>query len=525
MLPANVTANHIDNSGERPASFYFPLGGRRLFYKNPTSGKRRWEKLAIYQMCVAAFLIINFAMTCINHQAFSGSGLFLIGCYGMAIFAITLAFAKLRSRVTLSKDNFNSQLLLPLVPEWLLYHKNRSWSDLECVRFQKAEGIPELVVSRYGRCDMLVFDWRGRKISYQSMMANTSYVNLWALTDVEKEKFFAALSRFVPQEVLAPEVLYLQVQTLSGNNIQDLENCTQIWLEEYNRRFEISNYVTLPPGTVCANGRLTISMTIAARVNSSTYLAATSTGTKVIVKELVAPVDSDDQLQQKMLEQFNREAAILAKLDHPNIVKVIDHFIENGRSYIVMDQAPGRNIREHVRQFGPLEEPQVKAIARQLASVLHYLHHHSPAILHRDFTPDNLILAQDGTVTVVDFGAANVYNTGKTATLIGKQSYMPPEQLRGKPSPASDIYALGASLAFLLTGKDLPSMGKLPPFDQSKVSHSMRQLIEQCTAFDSENRPDSDSLLKALNLVNGESDKPVSMPESESQPTLTSAGG
>jgi len=515
MLPANVTAN--DNSGQQPASFYFPLGGRRLWYTNPASGARRWEKLALWQMCLAAFFAINFFVTCFSHHAISASGLFFIGCYALALFAIIMTFSKMRSRITLSRDNFNSQLLLPLFPEWLLYRKKRSWSDLECVRFQKADGLPELVVSRYGRCDMLVFDWRGRKSSYQSMLANTSYVNLWALNDVDKEKFFGALSRFVPQEVLAPEVLYLQVQALSGNNIKDLENCTKIWLEEYNRRFEISNYVTLPPGTVCANGRLTISMTIAARVNSSTYLASTAAGAKVIVKELVAPVDSGDEMQQKMLQQFNREAAILAKLDHPNIVKVIDHFIESGRSYIVMEQAPGRNIREYVRQYGALSEAEVRAIGRQLASVLHYLHHHSPAILHRDFTPDNLILAPDGTVTVVDFGAANVYNTGKTATLIGKQSYMPPEQLRGKPSPASDIYALGASLSFLLTGKDLPSMGKLPPFDETKVSQSLRQLIEKCTAFDSENRPDSDTVLQELNLTQSSSAEP--------QPSLMPAGG
>jgi len=121
----------------------------------------------------------------------------------------------------------------------------------------------------------------------------------------------------------------------------------------------------------------------------------------------------------------------------------------------------------------------------------------------------------------VDFGAANVYNTGKTATLIGKQSYMPPEQLRGKPSPASDIYALGASLSFLLTGKDMPSMGKLPPFDEGKVSQSLRELIENCTAFDSENRPDSDTVLQALSVSKEASSK--SSPES--QPSLLSAGG
>ena len=149
-----------------------------------------------------------------------------------------------------------------------------------------------------------------------------------------------------------------------------------------------------------------------------------------------------------------------------------------------MALAPGKNMREWVRLQGRLTESQILPIARQLASVLQYLHHHAPAILHRDFTPDNLMYGDDGTVIVVDFGAANVFNIGQTATLIGKQSYMPPEQLRGKPCPASDVYAFGATLSFLLTGKDLPSMGALPAFDELDVSPTLASLIKSCTAFE-----------------------------------------
>jgi serine/threonine protein kinase len=277
-----------------------------------------------------------------------------------------------------------------------------------------------------------------------------------------------------------------------------LSEYTQIWLEEYSRHFELSNYVPLPPGCGCGDGRFIIRLLVAARINSSTYLAATDKKANVIIKELVAPIDSGDTMQKKLLEQFNREAAILASLDHPGIVRVVDHFIEDGRSYIVMEQASGQNMREFVRLRGFLPEQEVLPIAEQLVSVLQYLHQHSPGILHRDFTPDNLIYASNGTIKVVDFGAANVYNTGKTATLIGKQGYMPPEQLRGKPSPASDIYAFGATLSFLLSGTDMSSMGKTPAVLASHTGPQLLALIEKCTSLDEQARPDCDEILATL---------------------------
>jgi serine/threonine protein kinase len=304
----------------------------------------------------------------------------------------------------------------------------------------------------------------------------------------------------VPQELLSPELLYLQVQTLSGHRNIDLTNYTQFWLEEYNRNFELSNYVPLPPGTICGNNRFTINMTVAARYNSSAYLATTSGGSNVVIKELVAPLDSDDVAQRKLLEQFNREAGILARLQHPHIVKVIDHFIENGRSYIVMNSISGKNLREYVALNGPLNAAQMVAAAIQLAEVLQYLHAQDPPVLHRDFTPDNIIYSPNGAITVIDFGAANLYNTGKTATLIGKQSYMPPEQLRGKPSPASDVYAFGATLCYLLTGKDLPSMGKIPDLGACEISSQVANLIKECTAFEEASRPDNESIMRQLTV-------------------------
>ncbi len=78
---------------------------------------------------------------------------------------------------------------------------------------------------------------------------------------------------------------------------------------------------------------------------------------------------------------------------------------------------------------------------------------------------------------------------------------MPPEQFRGQPSPASDVYAFGATLCFLITGKELPSMGKTPTFDRDRISPELIALIESCTNFDSNKRPDCASIQSHLEAL------------------------
>jgi tRNA A-37 threonylcarbamoyl transferase component Bud32 len=477
-------------------------GMPKLWNTHSRTGKRELERFWQIQLLVCFSCALQLSASLHRHNP--GDTTTLIIIFLLLPVAFLLARFATARVLRFYKDGFTIYTAFAFLPGVTnLVRKERSWDELECVRFQNAAGLSELTVLAAGRGDCLVFDWRGNNNNVRDIISNTNYINLESLKASEREQLFLTLSQLVPQEVLAPEVLYLQVQSLSGSQTTDLQDYTRVWLEEYTRKFELSNYVNLSPGTVCGAGRFTITMTVAARINSSTYLAQSNDGShkKVIIKELVAPLDSDDLMQKKLLEQFNREASILAKLNHPSIVSVLDHFIENGRSYIVMEQAEGRNMREYLRLHGQFQEREVLSIAVQLAEVLNYLHHYNPAILHRDFTPDNLIYSNDGRVTVIDFGAANVYNTGKTATLIGKQSYMPPEQLRGQPCPASDIYGLGATLSYLLIGKDLTSMGKLPSFADCNVSAELVVLLKECTAFEWENRPDAETLLKRLKLL------------------------
>lgn len=326
------------------------------------------------------------------------------------------------------------------------------------------------------------------------------YIDLNRLSDYERQHFFRLLSRYAPQRLLSPEVLFMQVQSLYGEK-PSIESFTQIWAEEFDKRFELANHVSLSPGNVCGNNRYTVEMTIATRISSSTYLASDQNGTRVVLKELVIPINANEDIQKKLLEQFEREAGILVSLSHKAIVSIRDHFVENGRSYLVMDCVPGINLRHHVRQHGSLSQRQSVSIAQQLAEVLCYLHMQTPAIIHRDLTPDNIVYFENADLLkVVDFGAANIYQCHGTGTLIGKQGYMPPEQFKGKATPASDVYALGSTLVFLLSGTDPPGMGRMPE-TLLQVDSKLSELVQACLQFDQEDRPSAASLVEQLRMI------------------------
>lgn len=327
-------------------------------------------------------------------------------------------------------------------------------------------------------------------------------IDLNAMSELERQHFFQMISRYVPQRLLAPEVLFMQVQCLVGN-IPSIEGFTQMWSEEFDRKFELANHVTLPAGHRCGNGRYVIELTLATRMSSSTYLASDGRGNRFVIKELVVPVSADEQTQGKLLEQFDREARILSSISHRLIVSVRDHFVENGRSYLVMDCAPGENLRHHIRLHGPCEQKIVVSILQQLLEVLTYLHDREPPILHRDLTPDNIVYyVNTGELKVVDFGAANVYQSHGTGTLIGKQGYMAPEQFKGKCTPASDIYALGSTILFLLLGEDPPGMGRLPELG-ADIDPDFKRLVQSCMQFEQADRPSLEELGEQLKKLSG----------------------
>lgn len=177
-------------------------------------------------------------------------------------------------------------------------------------------------------------------------------------------------------------------------------------------------------------------------------------------------VEHDRTLPPEMLrearEQFQREATVLARLDHPNLPKVSDYFSIGIRDYLVMDFVPGKDLRTlmlEARQSERfLQEDEVLSWAAQLCDALGFLHQQDPPIVHRDIKPSNLKVTPSGLLKLVDFGLVKLLASGEvTITILqgqGTALYTPLEQYggdSGHTDARSDIYSFGATLYHLLT--------------------------------------------------------------------------
>jgi len=217
----------------------------------------------------------------------------------------------------------------------------------------------------------------------------------------------------------------------------------------------------------------------------------------VVLKESILPVYVDINVRRQALERFQNEAAMLRNLDHPQIVRMMDFFVEDHRSYLVLEHIDGVSLRQLVQLEGAQTNERVKELAIQMCEILSYLHSLVPPVVHRDFTPDNLILCSDGRLKLVDFNVAQQTESTTTGTVVGKHAYIPPEQFRGKPTCQSDIYALGATLDYLLIGSDPePISTSHPIIICDSVSPQLDAIVARATEIDSRSRYTSVACLK-----------------------------
>jgi hypothetical protein len=206
-------------------------------------------------------------------------------------------------------------------------------------------------------------------------------------------------------------------------------------------------------GSALIAGRFRILAVIAQTERGRTYLAADEDGNRVALKELVFATVPDGQ----RLEAFHREVKTLQDLDHPNVPKVVDVF-QTGRAvgtrlYLAQEFVAGDSLAKELTS-ARYTESRARHVAREVLSTLAYLH--SRSLIHRDVKPANLIERADGTIALVDFDAVRELRSSRTyrSTLVGTFGYAPIEQLGGTVDPTSDLYALGATLLHLLTGRE-----------------------------------------------------------------------
>ncbi|HEY9733974.1 MAG TPA: serine/threonine-protein kinase [Drouetiella sp.] len=190
--------------------------------------------------------------------------------------------------------------------------------------------------------------------------------------------------------------------------------------------------------------------------------------------------------KQKALEFFKREADVLSPLKHPNIVSISDNFEENDNYYLVMEYIEGENLHQMLNQRGePFPEEQVLQWAVQIADVLHFLHSNDPKVIYRDLKPSNIMIDTKDRVKLVDFGIARPYAEDSDNTHVVSAGYSPPEQYWGAADPRSDIYALGATMHFLLTGQEPLALQVCSPKRiNPNISDHTDEIVQRATAQD-----------------------------------------
>jgi eukaryotic-like serine/threonine-protein kinase len=173
--------------------------------------------------------------------------------------------------------------------------------------------------------------------------------------------------------------------------------------------------------------------------------------------EIQVAIKSNRNPNPESTTQFLQEARLLAALHHPNLPRVIDHFILDGDEYLVMDYIVGRDLQDVIEEDGCLPLDQVLVYARQLGDAVNFLHTQNPPIIHRDIKPANIKLDDKGNCILVDFGIAKAGNIAQATSAGAKgftPGYAPPEQYgSSRTGPYSDQYALAATLFHLLTGQ------------------------------------------------------------------------
>ena len=219
--------------------------------------------------------------------------------------------------------------------------------------------------------------------------------------------------------------------------------------------------------------------------NIATFLALDTRLTKQWkIKVCHLKGDSNAVIGQALMKEIN----MLKQLDHPGIPRIVNVIQDEEYLYVVCDYLEGRLLEDIVQQDGPQSPERVIDWAKQVCEILSYLHNRKPALIHRDVKPRNLLLGPEGNVMLIEFGIMREYDPKKMADTccMGTKGYAAPEQFgtMGQTDARTDIYALGVTMYYLLTGKNPcdPSFSIVPIRQLNPtIPGGLEFIIEKCT--------------------------------------------
>lgn len=202
----------------------------------------------------------------------------------------------------------------------------------------------------------------------------------------------------------------------------------------------------------------------------------------------------DNSQLEEAKRSFEREARLLSTLIHRSLPVIVDYFSEGNSTYLLMEEIDGCTLAQLVEEKGPPSEVQALRWALEIAQVLEYLHNQNPPVIFRDLKPENVMVAQDGHIKLIDFGLARFFDPNKTrdTTAVGSIGYAPPEVWEDstQTDARSDIYSFGATLYFVLTGRPpSPVYGRhqIAPY-RSDLNPDFVNLVQRCMQVKPEDR-------------------------------------
>ncbi len=397
--------------------------------------------------------------------------LVVTGCISLVtvmLSCMALSAVSEHNRIYISKDGM---CFPPSFLPKLNFKRNRNWNELQAANLVTQADMP-------GGNLLLSFEG-GEQLN----------LSLKNIKDADVEQLLLGVELWGSKCNRSPELIEYQRSMQNHARGIGQQSYTQMWEDELSRRFAPTTFVPLEPGQKLQSGRIEIVRQLAFGGLSAIYLAQVNKTDLVVLKEAVVHAKADPETRKQAEQHLDREAKILSTLVHSNIARVLDHFVEDERHYLILEYVSGQDLRQFVKQNPDQEVGKIMDWAIEAATILAFLHGNSPPIVHRDLTPDNLVVRNDGALVLIDFGAANQFVGSATGTVVGKQAYIAPEQLRGKTVPESDLYSLGGTIYYLLTGRDpMPLSVSHPKTLRHDTPEALDELVAKLSAFEPQDR-------------------------------------